>query len=64
VVRGNRGKLEWGFSAKTTMEELFLHNLQDIHHAERQATNRNLSQGLKNHLEETKRQIGAPRQGF
>ena len=50
------------------MKELFLHNLQDIHYAEHQirkglpkmieqATNRDLSEGLKLHLEETNRQI-------
>jgi ferritin-like metal-binding protein YciE len=51
-----------------TMEDLFLHNLQDIYYAENQitkalpkmielATNRDLVTGLKNHLEETKKQI-------
>jgi ferritin-like metal-binding protein YciE len=51
-----------------TMEDLLLHGLQDIYYAEQQitkalpkmiekATNRDLAQGLKNHLEETNKQI-------
>jgi ferritin-like metal-binding protein YciE len=51
-----------------TMDDLLLHTLQDIYYAEHQitrslpsliekATNRDLSQGLKAHLEETKKQI-------
>jgi ferritin-like metal-binding protein YciE len=51
-----------------TMDDLLLHGLQDIYYAEQQitkalpkmieqATNRDLSQGLKNHLEETNKQI-------
>jgi ferritin-like metal-binding protein YciE len=51
-----------------TMEDLLLHGLQDIYYAEQQitkalpkmidkATNRDLASGLKNHLEETKKQI-------
>ena len=51
-----------------TMEDLLLHTLQDIYYAEHQiiaslpkliekATNRDLTQGLKEHLEETKKQI-------
>src|SRR6185295_18122625 len=51
-----------------TMEELLLHGLHDIYYAEQQitkalpkmidkATNRDLKQGLKNHLEETNKQI-------
>ena len=51
-----------------TMEDLFLHGLQDIYYAENQitkalpkmidmATNRDLSKGLSDHLEETKKQI-------
>ena len=51
-----------------TMDDLLLHGLQDIYYAENQitkalpkmieqATNRDLSQGLKNHLEETNKQI-------
>jgi ferritin-like metal-binding protein YciE len=50
------------------MEDLLLHELQDIYYAEHQitkalptlaekATNRDLKQALKNHLEETKKQI-------
>lgn len=51
-----------------TMDDLFLHTLQDIYYAENQivknlpkmiekATNRDLSAGLRAHLEETKGQI-------
>jgi ferritin-like metal-binding protein YciE len=51
-----------------TMDDLLLHGLQDIYYAEQQitkalpkmidkVTNRDLSTGLKNHLEETKKQI-------
>jgi ferritin-like metal-binding protein YciE len=51
-----------------TMEDLFLHGLQDIYYAEKQitkalpkmielATNRDLSAGLKLHLQETENQI-------
>ena len=51
-----------------TMDDLFVHQLQDIYYAEHQitkalpkmieqATNRDLTQGLKNHLEETNKQI-------
>ena len=51
-----------------TMEDLFLHGLQDIYYAEQQiakslptmiekVTNRDLSAGLSAHLEETNRQI-------
>ena len=51
-----------------TMNDLLLHGLQDMYYAEQQiadalpnmidqATNRDLSQGLKNHLEETKKQM-------
>src|SRR5258708_36650624 len=51
-----------------TMDDLLLHGLQDIYYAEQQitkalpkmidqATNRDLAQGLKNHLEETNKQI-------
>ena len=51
-----------------TMDDLFLHGLQDIYYAEQQitkalpkmidkATNRNLASGLKMHLEETNKQI-------
>jgi ferritin-like metal-binding protein YciE len=52
----------------TTMEDLFVHQLQDIYYAEQQiqkslpkmiekATNSLLKAGLKNHLEETGKQI-------
>lgn len=51
-----------------TMEDLFLHSLQDIYYAENQitkalpkmiemATNRDLATGLRTHLEETNKQI-------
>jgi ferritin-like metal-binding protein YciE len=51
-----------------TMDDLVLHGLQDIYYAEQQitkalpklidkATNRDLTQGLRSHLEETKKQI-------
>jgi len=51
-----------------TMEDLFLHQLQDIYYAEQQitkalpkmiekATNRDLAAGFKTHLEETNKQI-------
>jgi ferritin-like metal-binding protein YciE len=51
-----------------TMEDLFLHGLQDVYYAENQitkalpkmiemATNRDLATGLKAHLEETNKQI-------
>jgi ferritin-like metal-binding protein YciE len=51
-----------------TMDDMLLHGLQDIYYAEQQitkalpemitqATNRDLAQGLKNHLEETRKQI-------
>jgi ferritin-like metal-binding protein YciE len=51
-----------------TMDDLVLHGLKDIYYAENQivkslpslidkATNRDLSKGLKDHLEETKNQI-------
>jgi ferritin-like metal-binding protein YciE len=51
-----------------TMEDMFLHGLQDIYYAEHQitkalpkmiekATNRDLAAGLKSHLEETNSQI-------
>jgi len=51
-----------------TMQDMFVHGLQDIYYAEHQitkalpkmienATNRDLSKGLQLHLEETKKQI-------
>jgi ferritin-like metal-binding protein YciE len=59
-----------GFFSKDikTMEDLLLHGLQDIYYAEEQitkalpkmidqATNRDLAQGLKTHLDETNKQI-------
>ena len=58
-----------------TMDDLLLHGLQDIYYAENQivkslpglidkATNRDLSKGLKDHLEETKNQIARLDQVF
>ena len=58
-----------------TMDDLFLHGLQDIYYAEQQiakslpsmieqATNRDLSSGLSAHLEETKKQIERLEQVF
>jgi ferritin-like metal-binding protein YciE len=52
----------------STMDDLLLHGLQDIYYAENQivkalpkliekATNRDLSKGLRDHLDETKNQI-------
>src|ERR1700757_4354919 len=57
-----------GFFSKDikTMDDLLLHGLQDIYYAEQQITKAlpkmidkatNLAQGLKNHLEETNKQI-------
>jgi ferritin-like metal-binding protein YciE len=58
-----------------TMDDLFLHGLQDIYYAEQQitkalpkmieqATNRDLEHGLRTHLEETKKQIERLEQVF
>ena len=58
-----------------TMDDLFLHGLKDIYYAENQivkslpklidkATNRDLTQGLKGHLEETRNQIARLDQVF
>jgi ferritin-like metal-binding protein YciE len=58
-----------------TMDDLLLHGLKDIYYAEHQitkalptmieqATNRDLSKGLTDHLEETKKQIGRLEQAF
>jgi ferritin-like metal-binding protein YciE len=58
-----------------TMDDLLLHGLQDIYYAENQivkslpnmidkATNRELSKGLKDHLEETRNQIARLDQVF
>ena len=58
-----------------TMDDLLLHGLKDIYYAENQivkslpkliekATNRDLNKGLKDHLEETKNQIGRLDQVF
>jgi ferritin-like metal-binding protein YciE len=58
-----------------TMDDLFLHGLQDIYYTENQlvkalpkmidkATNRDLTKGLKDHLEETKNQIARLDQVF
>jgi ferritin-like metal-binding protein YciE len=58
-----------------TMDDLLLHGLGDIHYAERQiieslpkliekATNRDLTKGLRDHLEETKKQVERLDQAF
>jgi ferritin-like metal-binding protein YciE len=58
-----------------TMDDLFLHGLQDIYYAENQivkslpkliekATNRDLTKGLKDHLEETEKQVARLEQVF
>ena len=58
-----------------SMDDLLIHGLQDIYYAEQQilkalpkmidkATNRDLVTGLKNHLEETNKQIGRLDQAF
>lgn len=58
-----------------TMDDLLLHGLKDIYYAEHQivkalpkmvekATNRDLKKGLKDHLEETEKQIGRLDQVF
>src|SRR3979411_691208 len=58
-----------------TMDDLFLHGLQDIYYAENQivkslpkmiekATNRDLTKGLKDHLEETEKQVARLDQVF
>ena len=66
-----------GFFSKSikTMDDLFLHTLQDIYYAENQivknlpkmidkATSRELSGGLKMHLDETKKQVERLEQVF
>ena len=58
-----------------TMEDLFLHTLQDVYYAESQivkslpkmierATNRELASGLRNHLRETENQVSRLNQVF
>src|SRR2546423_2901494 len=58
-----------------TMDDLLLHGMKDIYYAENQivkslpkliekATHRDLSKGLKDHLEETKNQIARLNQVF
>jgi ferritin-like metal-binding protein YciE len=58
-----------------SMDDLLLHGLQDIYYAENQivkslpklieqATNRDLTKGLRDHLDETKNQIGRLEQVF
>jgi ferritin-like metal-binding protein YciE len=72
-----KGKLPMGLFTKDigTMDDLLLHGLKDIYYAENQivkslpklidkATNRELSKGLKDHLEETKNQIARLDQVF
>src|SRR5204863_1806156 len=70
TVSSTHRRKTMGFFTKDiqTMEDLLLHGLHDIYYAEQeitkalpkmieQATNRDLAQGLKTHLEETNRQI-------
>ena len=58
-----------------TMDDLFLHGLQDIYYAENQivkslpklidkATNRDLGKGLRDHLAETEKQVSRLDQVF
>jgi len=58
-----------------SMDDLFLHTLQDVYYAENQivkalpklidkATNRELSAGLRNHLRETENQVTRLKQVF
>jgi ferritin-like metal-binding protein YciE len=58
-----------------SMEDLFLHTLQDVYYAENQivkslpkmidkATNRELASGLRNHLAETREPGEPPRTGL
>ena len=58
-----------------TMDDLLLHGLKDIYYAENQivkslpklidkATNRDLSKGLRDHLEETRNQVARLDQVF
>jgi ferritin-like metal-binding protein YciE len=58
-----------------SMDDLLLHGMKDIYYAEHQivkalpkmiekASNRDLTKGLKDHLEETKKQIGRLDQAF
>jgi ferritin-like metal-binding protein YciE len=58
-----------------TMDDLFVHTLRDIYYAEQQilkslpkmiekATNRDLTQGLKKHLDETRSHVGRLEQVF
>ena len=58
-----------------TMDDLFLHVLQDIYYAEKQilkalpdmiekATNRELTAAFKGHLDETEKHVSAPRAGL
>jgi ferritin-like metal-binding protein YciE len=71
VINRNRGKVpSMGVFTKDikTFDDLFLHQLRDIYYAEKQivkklpgmiekATNRDLTTGLKDHLEQTKRHV-------
>jgi ferritin-like metal-binding protein YciE len=72
-----KGRQPMGLITKDiqNMDDLLLHGLQDIYYAENQivkalpklidkATNRDLTKGLKDHLEETKNQIQRLDQAF
>jgi ferritin-like metal-binding protein YciE len=76
-IPSNPKEVQMGLFTKDikTMEDMFVHGLQDIYYAEQQitkalpkmidqATNRDLAQGLKLHLEETNNQIGRLDQVF
>src|SRR6476659_7807493 len=69
-ARPNARSFPMGLFSKDikTMDDLFLHTLQDVYYAENQivkalpkmidkATNRNLAAGLRNHLRETEGQV-------
>src|SRR5215207_7972748 len=69
-IPSNPKEVQMGLFTKDikTMEDMFVHGLQDIYYAEQQitkalpkmiekATNRDLAAGLKSHLEETSKQI-------
>jgi ferritin-like metal-binding protein YciE len=77
AARYNPGSNVVGLFSKDikTMDDLLLHGLKDIYHAENQivkallkmvdkATNRDLKKGLKDHLEETKNQVSRLDQVF
>jgi ferritin-like metal-binding protein YciE len=71
------GEVQMGLFSKDikSMQDLFLHTLQDVYYAENQivkslpklidkSTNRELAAGLRNHLRETKKQVKRLEQVF